>query len=123
MDIWWWKISGWWRNSRPRPIKSLKWISQRINRGYSDKDWWDFDQYLAGIIASACKKFRQNGMGYPSELTNEEWNEILAKIEWGFLQYTTILDSTSTIEEEEKIIEEMKQSGELLIKWLPGMWD
>ncbi len=39
------------------------------------------------------------------------------------IQYTTILDSTSTIEEEKKIIEEMKQSGELLIKWLPGMWD
>jgi hypothetical protein len=44
-------------------IRTPKWWYQRINRGYSDRDMWNADIYLAGIIAGTLQWQIDNGIG------------------------------------------------------------
>ena len=53
---------------------------QRGNRGYSDSDWWVFYVYLATVISSGLDKLANEGHGYPSHMTPQEWSDTLIKI-------------------------------------------
>jgi hypothetical protein len=44
-------------------IRTPKWWHQRIVRGYSDKDMWNADTYLAGVFAGVLDWYVHNGMG------------------------------------------------------------
>lgn len=54
---------------------------QRAEQGYSWHDWINFDTFIAGVIANAARDFRLNGVGYPGNVTQDEWTDILARIE------------------------------------------
>ena len=42
-----------------------KWWYQRAKRGYSDRDMWNADTYLAGVFAGVLQWYIDNGMGVP----------------------------------------------------------
>lgn len=46
-------------------LRAVKWWYQRANRGYSDRDMWNGDVYLAGIIASTLEWYVDKGIGIP----------------------------------------------------------
>lgn len=54
--------------------------AQRVKYGYSEVDWWNFDSYIAGVIAHACEKFVKDGHGYPWGRTMEEWHKLCTDI-------------------------------------------
>jgi hypothetical protein len=56
-------------------FKEIKYFIQRGKRGYSDRDLWDFDNYLSKIIPPAVRHLAKNAMGCP---------EILEEIAQGF---------------------------------------
>lgn len=66
--------------------------SQRALRGFSDYDWWSFDTYISGVIATALEKFRDDGMGYPCEYTEEQWKMVLDIAIEGFELHATKFD-------------------------------
>lgn len=37
-------------------VREIKWFYQRGTRGYSDRDLWSFDNYLADVISSGIKE-------------------------------------------------------------------
>ena len=41
----------------------FKWAYQRIRYGYSDRDWWNGDFYLAGVVAGIMEKIVNKGHG------------------------------------------------------------
>ena len=76
---------------------------------FKKSDCWDLFTLLAKINGDAIRKFRKTNNtsasgGYPSDLTEDEWDEILKKIEKAFK--LIVEDNLPTTEEDEKIIEE-----------------
>lgn len=51
----------------------FKWAYQRITRGYSDRDWWNGDFYLAGIIAGIMEGIVTKGHGVASSYA-DDWD-------------------------------------------------
>ena len=47
-------------------IRKIKYAYQRINRGFSDKDMWNADRYLARMYADILMWYVEKGMGIPS---------------------------------------------------------
>jgi enamine deaminase RidA (YjgF/YER057c/UK114 family) len=55
----------------------IKYPIQRARRGWSDRDAWGFDNYLAEVIAGGTTYIAKSAHGYPPQL-----NEIYAKDMW-----------------------------------------
>jgi hypothetical protein len=49
-------------------------------------DTWSMDSTLAMIIHPMLVQLKETTHGYPSELTEERWNEILDEMIWAFEQ-------------------------------------
>jgi hypothetical protein len=47
-------------------IRKVKYAYQRINHGFSDKDMWNADRYLARMYADILMWYVEKGMGIPS---------------------------------------------------------
>ena len=96
-----------------------------------DKNAWGLDTYLAKQIAEGTKKHlvwnRANDAGsHPTEITWEEWNEILRKINAAFWKYHTReeKDTFKDIHEEIAWIngDEWREAKELFVKWFEHLW-
>lgn len=55
----WWPM---WKRVRP-----AFWFFQRARRGWSDRDLWSFDQYLAEVFAGGFRRLADQSHGYPAE--------------------------------------------------------
>lgn len=81
-------------------IYDIKYFIQRARRGYSEKDTWNFDFYLAKIIYEGLEYLKKNKRGYPITIlpknvkdpnkdvdykANEKvWDEIMDKMIYAF---------------------------------------
>ena len=61
-----------------KDARRKRWIKQRIKRGYSDRDVWSFDSFLAQVIAGGIRQVGRFG-GYPGsfEENPDQWTETL----------------------------------------------
>ena len=53
------------KNAIRRAFYIPKWWYQRAKRGYSDRDMWSADMYLAGVFAGVLQWYIDNGVGVP----------------------------------------------------------
>ena len=60
--------------------KYIKWFFQRRFRGFDDRDTWELDTTITKFILPRLERFKELTNGYPSDLTEEEWDLILDKI-------------------------------------------
>ena len=65
-----------------RPLRHVKWGIQRARRGYSERDVWNLDHYLATVIAGGCRALAADTHGYPNSgpddpFTFEDWQKEL----------------------------------------------
>ena len=78
-----WKYpSNWIRNARVF-FRQFKWAYQRITRGYSDPDIWDFDTYLANLMSGDIEHLANITISYPGQGewdTPEKWDVYLRTI-------------------------------------------
>jgi len=72
-------------------VRWVRWNVQRMNRGFSDYDWWGFHDYLSEVCIAALEQFKDgNGLPlnpekpFPEALTREEWNAKLDTMIAGF---------------------------------------
>lgn len=63
----WWIRYGFWQKIEALP-REHRWDCQRIKRGYSDRDVWGFDYFLADIIAKGIRDLQKQAHGYPPGL-------------------------------------------------------
>lgn len=56
----------------------------RVKDGFSFYDWTSFHSYLTFVILGGLRKFRTDGCGHPGDLTEQEWDDILAQMIEGF---------------------------------------
>jgi hypothetical protein len=59
--------------------REIRWGIQRARRGYSDRDVWNLDCYLDGVLAGGLRKLA-NSTGYPSYYeSGEKWTADLIR--------------------------------------------
>lgn len=128
-------------------FEELKYFIQRGRRGYSDRDLWNFDEYLYKIIPPALRHLAKRSFGCPSELWDEKdknnechkWSEILEEIAQGFeaakeidtsfgCQYKKELkDGAYTYEYDKKraklLTEKFERGMDLFKKYFLNLWD
>jgi hypothetical protein len=113
-----------------------RWLTnwaQRARRGYSTEDTYDFDGYLACVIAGGVQEIRDNLHGWPmqlSEATDSDadalaaWGAILDKIVAGFSLYAEEggypLEDTAEAREKTEVIGEARA---LFNEWYGHLWD
>jgi hypothetical protein len=80
-------LDAWWRLKRSArelwhvpPWRRLKWRWQRAMRGWSDRDVWNLDSYLAAVISGSVAQLREEVHGYPAEMTFDDWKDVLDRI-------------------------------------------
>lgn len=55
-----------------RSIYYPKWWYQRARRGFSDRDMWNADHYLAGVFAGVLQWYIDKGMGVSMAYISED---------------------------------------------------
>ena len=83
-----------------RLIKYPLWWYQRITRGYSERDMWSADLFLAGQIAGTLKWIVKNGHGVAmSYATSPDYDDdvdlMVAKRDADYLFYASIFEEYS----------------------------
>jgi len=69
-------------------VFSCKMLWQKITRGYSDLEWWNLDSSICKYVAPRVKYLREHTITCPQGLTSDEWNNILADIEYWAENYS-----------------------------------
>lgn len=103
-------------------------FAERGKRGFSTEDWWNFDTYIAWVIANAVQKMKDDGntmFSYPDEpdtkweeLTNAEY-DIMIK---GFGTWAS--GSWNMFDEEaDQAVEDLKAALEIFSNRFMSLWD
>lgn len=107
--------------NKHKPIFRARMMWQRARYGISDEDAWSLDHYLATVTVRGVSKLREWAHGHPTELSAEQWDEILAKIEDGF---QTWIDYDGWIPADDVEAAARFKAGMLLYQeWFGGLWD
>lgn len=77
-----------------RLINEVIWAYQRVTRGFSDRDWWSIDAFIANILSEALPKYVKdsksisvNYIGLKEELTDKDWEKAEAKRNKEYTKY------------------------------------
>ena len=91
-----------WKNILDLPFdfcREIRWFIQRGRRGYSDRDCWDTDYYLAQTITEMLKNLKENQHGIPlweetdtEEEAQKRWDDILESMIYTFICAEKIAD-------------------------------
>ncbi len=118
----WWYVTGW--------TRSIIYFIQRGRRGWSERDVWDLESYLAGVIEGSVEHLRQTTHSYPGlsltgqEITEQEWDETLTAISEGFglmARDEDLMDGDRIVTTVERR-KEYKKAMRLLAKNFPSLW-
>lgn len=60
--------------------QEARWRRQRAERGWSDRDAWNLDDYLGSVISGAILHLRDRSHGYPGDSCEAEWHDVLTRI-------------------------------------------
>ena len=59
---------------------SKKWAKQRARKGYCELDTYSVSDWFLNTLPDMLDEIKKNYTGYPDELTEQEWNEILSRL-------------------------------------------
>ena len=98
------------------PVRSF---IERGRRGWSVRDVWCLDGYIAQVMSESLAHLRAHGHGYPGELTAEQWDAILADMESGFRRWANHWDDP----DDEEAYRQVRRSIRLMHRWFGHLWD
>lgn len=64
--------------------RKLRFLWQKLDRGWSDDEIWNLDISLAKLILPRLKRFKEIKGGYPGGMTLDKWEEILNQMIYAF---------------------------------------
>lgn len=107
-------------------VREIKYFIQRGRRGYSDRDMWCFDNYLATIIPPVVRHYK-GSTTCPPDLYDKghkneyhKWDEVLEEIAQGF---EVAKRECNTLESEEEDLIKFRRAMDLLKKHFFSLWD
>jgi len=92
---------------------------QILKQGFSDTEVWNLDTTIAKFVLPRLKRLKEIHHGYPHNLTEEKWEEILETMIKGFEIYTK-RDELNWSQSDSKII---KKSLKYFSKYFLNLWD
>jgi len=102
----------------PKDKHYAKYAKQLEKDGFCDPECWNLDQTLSEFLLPRLRRFKKITHGYPPELSEEEWHEILDKIitslEWNLEQFEETAGNPPKTYQE---------GFDLLGKWFTHLWD
>lgn len=100
-------------------IDEIKYAIQRIKRGYSDRDLWDFDVYLANLIISGLKQFKQENNS--KEPTKKEIDLVIK----GFKSNLKLIEGNISPKSKEglTLYDEFYRGTEIFRQIFNSLWD
>lgn len=99
--------------------RRVLWFGQRGCRGYSDEDTWNFDKYLARVIAGGVRAIRARDISYSGE-SEEAWNTILDEMADGFEAWA---DAQTWDDRHGEVKLKLQKSLALLQTHFGALWD
>lgn len=100
--------------------RSIKYWFQRRFRGFSDDKTWSLDHTVAEFTLPRLKRFKEVQNGYPADLTEEQWDDIIDKM---ILAFENVIKEFNF--DEEDGIKEAKEIEEGMIlfgKYFRQLW-
>lgn len=94
---------------------------ERLERGFDASECWNLDNTIARFIIPRLEVFIEDSMGYPANMTPEQWNRILSQILETFkliVKDDCGLSREEIIERDKKINKGLK----LFAKHFNGLW-
>ena len=102
------------------PIERIaKYDVQLATRGFDDSDWWGLDMTIAKFTLPRLQAFKEGAMSFPSSMTSEEWNEILAKM---ITSFEIILDSERWPAPSKEDAQLVQEGCEMFGKHFTNLW-
>ncbi|OII61171.1 hypothetical protein BJP40_06490 [Streptomyces sp. CC53] len=116
----WRRAGDVWRAVRLEPV----WAWQRARRGYSERDLWSLDTYIAGVVGAGVQHLKEVKHSHPVEVTEQEWDDILDRIAGPLLAYAEgKFDPGLSFEDELVQYEAAREAMRLFAEHLGSMWD
>lgn len=78
------KFSDYIKHDLPDLKTHFLFFYQRKTRGFDDSETWSLQQSLSRVILPRLKRFKEVRVGYPSDLSQEEWDNILEDMVFAF---------------------------------------
>lgn len=76
----WWPITHFWNDYNPVQLyREVKWFVQRGRRGWSERDLWGLDTYLAGWLPDALHALKTKKCGIPINMFTQEECDLMTK--------------------------------------------
>lgn len=126
--------SAWVYNTQDFNYDIAKHEDQRINRGFSDYDWYNANDYLAYVLVGMLKQFRECGSGYPAHLGyvvddpynlqygDNIWYSILTEMIEGFEAHKIMNEEVYGDKYKEAEVK-LNRALDLLKEYWTGLWD
>lgn len=100
--------------------RSIKFLYQRLTRGFDDSITWNLDARLAEHILPRLKRFKGITIAYPPELSSwDEWQVVLDKmifaLEWHSADCS---ERDNSVENYDKVVEGITLFG----KFFGALW-
>lgn len=94
---------------------------QRAERGWDDGDTFSLDCTVAKFMLPRLQRYREltNGFSHPMHLSGEEWDTILAKIEFSLTRTITDMEGSVVPKEE---WDAWREGYTLLGTWFTNLW-
>ena len=102
-----------------------RFLCQKLTRGWSDKDTWTLEHEIAKFALPRLKRFKEVTNGYPGDLSEELWNEMLDKMIFSLEYITKEFDlelEDASIEQQRKDAEKVQEGLELFGKHFWHLW-
>lgn len=100
--------------------RKIKFIYQKLTRGWSDDETWSLDYSLAKLIAPRLKRFKQIICGHPHNMEEKEWHQDLDKMIAAF-EFLGSEDRWSFDLDQKKMLE-VQEGIDLFAKHYVGLW-
>jgi hypothetical protein len=99
--------------------RDIRFLYQRLTRGWSDEDTFSMDGPLAKLIAPRLKRFAELRRGHPSGMSEKEWEDIINKMVAAFEWYAS---DDRYGPDEFKNIEKHQEGIDLFAQFYCGLW-
>ena len=96
---------------------------QLKKRGFDNSELWNLEFTIAKFVYPRLKEFRKINNGYPSNLSEKKWNEILDKMILAFKNISKDkVQETYDLKKLKKIHKETQKGLELFGKYFMHLW-
>ena len=100
--------------------RSVRFLYQRLTRGWDDTETWNLDARLSEHIIPRLKRFKEVNQCYPPDLTPETWDIVIDKMIFSF--EWTASPCEDRIMMDDKNSAKVREGLDLFAKYFQHLW-